>query len=150
VLDASTVESNLYSPCSASTEVELLKVIGGGHTWPGTSSLLGGVGTINRDINASGEIWNFFRNRSCGSAPTSVASIPTTSLGIDKVDPNRYLLKSGTGSGFSYDVYDLSGRMVMNGQGNDGDIIDLSSVASGPYVLVLRSGVEVADFRIFR
>jgi polyhydroxybutyrate depolymerase len=40
----------------------LYRVEGGGHTWPGgkqyTSPVL--VGTTNRDINATEQIWAFF------------------------------------------------------------------------------------------
>ncbi|MFM7079240.1 MAG: alpha/beta hydrolase family esterase [Bacteroidota bacterium] len=34
--DNSTVEKSVYAPCSTGTEVNLYKVIGGGHQWPGT------------------------------------------------------------------------------------------------------------------
>ena len=36
---------------------ELFKVIGGGHTWPGSNF---SIGVTNQDINASIEIWKFF------------------------------------------------------------------------------------------
>ncbi|MFM7901870.1 MAG: alpha/beta hydrolase family esterase, partial [Bacteroidota bacterium] len=63
--DNSTVEKSVYAPCGTGTEVNLYKVIGGGHQWPGTTSLLGGLGAVNRDISASAEIWNFFSRFSC-------------------------------------------------------------------------------------
>lgn len=40
------------------------RVEGGGHTWPGATFDLPGAGATNRDINASEEIWRFFR--ACG------------------------------------------------------------------------------------
>jgi polyhydroxybutyrate depolymerase len=44
-------------------KVVLLKVVNGGHTWPGGWQYLGEklVGKTSMDINACNEIWNFFR-----------------------------------------------------------------------------------------
>ena len=66
--DNSTVQVISYDLCdtytassgdSVAAEVLLYRIVGGGHTWPG-----GGSGppreVINRDINASHEIWDFF------------------------------------------------------------------------------------------
>ncbi len=58
VQEGSTVEKHTYSPCEDETEVVLLRVINGGHTWPGANGN-SGIGNTNRDISASEEIWNF-------------------------------------------------------------------------------------------
>jgi len=55
--DGCKIEKYSYSNCENKTTIELLKVINGGHTWPGASKL---IGVTNKDINASEEIWNFF------------------------------------------------------------------------------------------
>lgn len=55
--DGCTVEHYQYNNGTSGSTVELFKIIGGGHTWPGFP--FGGVGT-NLDINASKEIWRFF------------------------------------------------------------------------------------------
>lgn len=49
--DGSTVERNTWTTNSGCTYVEELKVIGGGHDWPGSFG--------NMDINATQEIWSF-------------------------------------------------------------------------------------------
>lgn len=54
----STVTKRSYPGCAESTDVALLTVAGGGHTWPGTSARQDGV--IDRSINASELIWDFF------------------------------------------------------------------------------------------
>lgn len=56
--DNSTVVSSYYGPCNNSTEVILYTVVNGEHSWPGSNFILG---VTNQDINASEEIWNFFR-----------------------------------------------------------------------------------------
>ncbi len=55
--DNSTVEKYLYNNGDQGTTVELMKITGGGHTWPG--SIFNVAGT-NQDINASTEVWRFF------------------------------------------------------------------------------------------
>jgi polyhydroxybutyrate depolymerase len=42
------------------TEVVLLQVEGGGHTWPGVARAAARQGPVCRDIQASREIWSFF------------------------------------------------------------------------------------------
>ncbi|TVR79362.1 MAG: hypothetical protein EA409_09670 [Saprospirales bacterium] len=53
-----SVKNISYEPCEDRVDVRLLKVIEGGHTWPG-SAARSGSGRTNRDISASEEIWNF-------------------------------------------------------------------------------------------
>ncbi len=61
--DISTVVLTSYEDCEANAEVQYYRVNGGGHTWPGGMRdgrpLL--FGRINQDINASAEIWDFFK-----------------------------------------------------------------------------------------
>jgi polyhydroxybutyrate depolymerase len=60
--DARRVDKISYTNCSDETEVIFYKVIGGGHNWP--SGVFSGIwaGYTTKDINASVEIWNFFKN----------------------------------------------------------------------------------------
>jgi len=58
--DGCTVEKTTYTDCSDNSNVVYYKVINGGHTWPGASPVA--MGSTNQDIDASVEIWNFFRN----------------------------------------------------------------------------------------
>ena len=60
--DGCTVEKITYTDCSDNSNVVYYKVINGGHTWPGAGRLNLAFGNTNQDINASVEIWNFFKN----------------------------------------------------------------------------------------
>ena len=51
--DGSTVERIQYVNGAEGVEVQILKVTGGGHQWPGHKG--------NMDINASHEVWNFVK-----------------------------------------------------------------------------------------
>lgn len=56
--DGSTAEHYLYTGGDQNTTVEHYKIINGGHTWPGAPI---DIGVTNHDIDASVEIWRFFR-----------------------------------------------------------------------------------------
>lgn len=60
--DGSRVVDISYARC-AGPRVRLLRIEGGGHTWPGGAQYLPAawIGTVNRDIDASEVIWRFFK-----------------------------------------------------------------------------------------
>jgi polyhydroxybutyrate depolymerase len=49
-----------YSRCRDGADVVLYKVLGGGHTWPGTSVDLSPLGVTTQEIDASELLWDFF------------------------------------------------------------------------------------------
>jgi polyhydroxybutyrate depolymerase len=71
--DGSTIRVQSWSRCKDGVTVELWRVQGGGHTWPGGWQYLNErfIGTTNRDIDGRDEIWRFFaahpRARAAGS-----------------------------------------------------------------------------------
>lgn len=60
--DGTSVEITRYTACEQGTEVVLVKVVGGGHTWPRGSQYLseGVIGKVSQEINASELILDFF------------------------------------------------------------------------------------------
>ncbi|MCA9837821.1 MAG: prolyl oligopeptidase family serine peptidase [Trueperaceae bacterium] len=60
--EASSVTTLKVLDCPARTETILYIVSGGGHNWPGHPGIIQDevAGTVNTDINASEEIWQFF------------------------------------------------------------------------------------------
>ncbi len=59
--DGCTVEKISYSNCSGDSKILFFKVNNGGHSWPSATSDFSWSGNRNLDINASVEIWNFFK-----------------------------------------------------------------------------------------
>jgi polyhydroxybutyrate depolymerase len=55
-----------YYNCSGNTEVILIKIKGGGHSWPGAKSVLPKIiaGNTCMDFSATEIIWEFFKSRS--------------------------------------------------------------------------------------
>lgn len=56
--DESTIEKISHTNCKDGSSVILMKVENGGHTWPGEDD--SAYGRVNKDIDASAEIWKFF------------------------------------------------------------------------------------------
>jgi polyhydroxybutyrate depolymerase len=56
--DGSTIEKTTHSECAEGSSVVLMKVENAGHTWPGEDDST--FGRVNKDIDASIEIWKFF------------------------------------------------------------------------------------------
>jgi polyhydroxybutyrate depolymerase len=76
--DGTRVRRSRYADCDAGTEVLLLGIQGGGHTWPGAAErarVRRLVGPTSRDIDASEVIWEFFAAHRLGSdAPEESAA----------------------------------------------------------------------------
>lgn len=62
VKDGTQVEEFAWTECKGQSQVILLKVSGGGHTWPGGRQYLPKrrIGRVSRDINATEQIVEFF------------------------------------------------------------------------------------------
>ncbi|MFM2206536.1 MAG: hypothetical protein RL213_511 [Bacteroidota bacterium] len=150
ILDNSTVESNSYYPCTSNYEVKLLKVIGGGHQWPGTNALLGGLGTINRDIHASGEIWKFFRGYTCNSFSTGTDPARADEIALERFTSDQFFVSAPAGMILIYSLFDLNGRQILSGNTENGHVIDVSTVAHGCYVLSVSSERMSRSYRLVR
>lgn len=62
--DQTSLEIRSYENCAGKTKTRLYKIIGAGHQWPGNErrSLFGiNLGKPTQEVNASEEIWKFFR-----------------------------------------------------------------------------------------
>ena len=70
--DGCTAEHYVYNNGDSGSVVELYKIIGGGHTWPGAPFV---IGVTNMDFSASTEIWRFLRQFDLiGSGNTGIHS----------------------------------------------------------------------------
>jgi polyhydroxybutyrate depolymerase len=58
--DETSVEMTRFGDCAGRTEVILYSIDGGGHTWPG-ARWVPGLGTVSAELDASLEMWRFFR-----------------------------------------------------------------------------------------
>ena len=126
--DGSTVERKIWSNGQGSVEVQELKIIGGGHEWPGTSG--------NMDINANIEIWQFLskfdKNGMIDNFNFDEIQI---SVSVSPNPFNNYFKIEGAENG-SIGLYDLLGRKVKYRAINN--TIYTEELKSGVYFLVIR------------
>jgi polyhydroxybutyrate depolymerase len=145
--DGSTVDKYLWSECEASGEVLLYKINGGGHTWPGTQALLGGVGSINNDINASQQIEAFFGQFSCGGLASQVSMTRSgPEFSVYPNPTNGLLFVEGTPVSV-YVVNDVFGRSVLTGKIDGRQLVDLTALPAGVYIFSI-SGTKT--FRVLK
>jgi len=55
-----TVRRTRYASCRSGSEVELVMIEGGGHSWPGGDRLARFLDPPSQALDATGEIWRFF------------------------------------------------------------------------------------------
>lgn len=142
--DGSTVEHFIYRRGYNGVRVELFKINGGGHTWPGSAFDLG-IGT-NYDINASEEIWNFFSRYDInGKIKHHYYRSKNHSYLVD-VFPNpasSYITINGNFSkNTPYELFSSKGEVVLSGEiTSDNTIIDISDLSTKMYFLKIEGNV---------
>jgi polyhydroxybutyrate depolymerase len=136
--DGSTVERYSWKDASGCTYVEHLKVVNGGHDWPGVFG--------NMDIDASQEIWSFVsRYNLSGLVGCATNSIENT-LGQEevlRVFPNPFkdqlIVESPFEGTQNYALYSILGEHVLTGSVHSGStLIELSKIPDGLYLLKIR------------
>jgi polyhydroxybutyrate depolymerase len=137
LLDFSTVDEWTYSPCAVNTQNVLLKVNNGGHQWPGTNVVLGGIGVINRDIDASEEIWNFFSGLDCDNLTTSVAAKEEDVIRMwyDKV--GRTLHFEGLSGVAAFYIYNAQGALEATGNVSDSEPAYVGGLGAGFHLVTM-------------
>jgi polyhydroxybutyrate depolymerase len=137
--DGSTVEHIVYIDGDNGLTTEHMKVIGGGHTWPGSAFNFPGT---NYDINASMEIWHFFSRFDINGT-----------LSVNKFDkrqviiyPNPTNSKINLSLNFSeelnYELFSSLGKLLIIGTiKTNNQEIDLSNLSPNIYYLKLGNQV---------
>lgn len=78
--DGTRVVRKTWSGCDAGSKVVLMKIEGGGHTWPGRPAPREFLGTPTEDISANDAMWRFFQKHAQGPpVPLRAASVVSES-----------------------------------------------------------------------
>ncbi len=143
--DGCTAEHFVYLNGDLGSTVEFLKVIGGGHTWPGSPFV---IGVTNQDFNACKEIWRFFSQYTL----TVDAGIGSTANAeaLFTVGPNPtmddFLIRFNGHEKRTITLWDIAGKLVFTSTSTD------SSVAlrtePGIYLVQVREGEKVATEKV--
>jgi polyhydroxybutyrate depolymerase len=134
--DGCTAEHWVYANGDNGAEVELYKILGGAHTWPGSAFVLG---TTNNDFDASTEIWRFFSQYDINGLmePTGIVELSESPLRIYPNPVSSLLhLEWDYGAAY-YRLLDEKGATLQEGMLKSGlQSFDLSARAPGHYFLV--------------
>ncbi len=141
--DGCTAERYLYSNGNSGSTVELYKIIGGTHSWPGFP--FGGVGT-NLDINASKEIWRFFNKYKLNTL-TSVSTLnkPQNEIELYPNPSNDVIsIKFNTEIPVNYNVQikDVLGKIIQI-ESNSPNTMAVTNLPSGIYFLEIVSSKKI-------
>lgn len=147
--DGCTAEHYLYSNGTNGSTVELYKIIGGTHSWPGFP--FGGTGT-NLDINASKEIWRFF-NKYRLNILTSISDLEKTQTHVELFpNPSNDIVtinfNSETPSNYSVHVKDVLGKNMII-ESNSPTTISVSDLTCGMYFVEIISNKKVISTQKF-
>jgi polyhydroxybutyrate depolymerase len=141
--DGSTVERQVFAGTDCNT-VELYKVIGGGHAWPGAVYNTGGT---NYDFNASKEIWRFFSK--CSLNTTTGEHLITKNDFSCHVYPNPardqlYIQIEGpVSSNISLQLYNTTGQLVKSLRSDHNSfLVQRDGLAAGLYIATV-SGLPI-------
>lgn len=136
---SSSVERYTWSTASGCAYVEELKVIGGGHDWPGSFG--------NMTIDANIEIWQFVSrydiNGLIGCTTTSINENNGQAENY-KVFPNPFnqelTIEVKSAQANDFEIYNVIGELVISGKLNSQiNTIDLSSLAPSVYIININS-----------
>lgn len=132
--DGSTVERYIWDNSDGCAFVQHLKVIGGGHDWPGSFG--------NMDIDASQEIWSFVSNYNktgLGCATLAISDINSSQINY-RVYPNPFddqlIIESEFIKTKEFKIYSILGTPIITGILTPGtNTINLSSLPANIYFL---------------
>jgi len=149
VSDGSTVEHYVYSNGTDGSSVELYKIIGGGHTWPGAFN----IGDVtNQDISATEKIWEFFSKYTLNGLITSNETIKETNAVSMMPNPATdvfYLKFEDNLRSKSISIYDITGKVIRHIEStNDNLQIDVADWTAATYFIQIHIDNEVITKRM--
>jgi polyhydroxybutyrate depolymerase len=143
-----SVERYTWSTASGCVYVEELKVIGGGHDWPGSFG--------DMTIDASSEIWQFVSRYDInGIIECSTASINKNNIENFKVYPNpvKNAIHISVGAEFignRYAITSISGQKVSEGKiEKEESVVNIQDLSEGIYFMKLDENIH-QSFKIIK
>lgn len=152
--DLCTAEHYVYGSCYKGITTELFKIVGGEHTWPGTSIIF--LGVTNQDINACAEIWKFLSRYRLDEL-TAVDENSGNEIKDIYLQPNPFT------NSFSLQlnpemkinqilVYDYTGRIIFSTSdlNQTNLILNTESWMKGIYIISLQSDKGITNQQVVK
>lgn len=130
--DGCTAEHYVYNSGDMGSTVEFYKIIGGGHTWPGSPFI---IGVTNQDFNASEKIWLFFRKYKLNQF-VGISELPNANKINLFPNPATSIITIDGENISSVTIYDVNGKLVLETKQKQ---MDVSALAKGVYSVVVIS-----------
>ena len=148
--DNCTAEHYVYSGGNLGSTVELFKIIGGTHSWPGTPFTSSGT---NQDINASKEIWRFFNKYNLASL-TNIADVEKQNLAISIYpNPTHTILNirlDNEASIASITITDVLGKVILF-EAIASNSINIETLQAGIYFLTVKNKTnQIANVKFIK
>lgn len=143
--DGSVATDFRFTNGTDGSSVDLIRVYGGSHSWPGAINVIAGT---NQDFSASKEIWRFFSQfkRSQFVHPVGISQATNVALSLYPNPVQDKLQIDGDYS--SYELMDASGQILA--KGTSVTVLDLAGFPEGLYFVRVFSPGEAATFKILR
>ncbi len=136
--DGCTASRADFGGCTQGTEVDLIAVTGGGHTWPGATIP---IGVTCQDFDASTEIWLFFERFTLNGAVT-MGEAPLSFSSVHPVPADQTLTVRLRDAERSYlSMTDAVGRINLGSMVVDGAQLDVSGLPAGRYTATISSAL---------
>ncbi len=145
IADNCTAIRKNYLPCTDGSEVVLIEITNGGHTWPGAAIDIPSYGNTNRDFSASGEIWNFFRKFKLNQF-IGVEEQTNQWINVHPNPVHHYLHMS---PGLEYTIFTMKGSVLLTGV-SDNDPIDVSELKFGMYYVQMKTKTQLIVRKILK
>jgi polyhydroxybutyrate depolymerase len=132
--DGCTADHFLWSGGSMGSTNELYRVNGGGHTWPGATTI---IGVTNEDFNASVEIWRFFRKYKL-SMFTGIPEIRDQINVSVFPNPGSDIVTVNSDAQLNLSLFDITGKKLISE--TETNTLSVQHLETGIYFLHIRSG----------
>lgn len=142
--DGSTAERYLYTGGINGHTVELFKVTGGGHSWPG-SPMPGSSEVTCMDFDASVEIWRFFSQYEL-STTVSIGQNKISELDIWPNPAKNHLFLRSDFQITKVVIMDIQGRVIKHMTNQNITEIDIRHLKAGNYV----AEISGPDFHVLK
>lgn len=137
--DGCTASHYIYTGGNLGSSVELFKITGGEHTWPGAPFT---IGVTNQDISASKEIWRFFNKYNLASL-TAIEDFENQKIGFS-VYPNpasdvlTIKLDNDTQNNTTFKLNDVIGNEIYSIKNISNNVsVNTSQLPAGIYFVTL-------------
>lgn len=149
--DNCTAQLIRYQNCAEGSEVYLYKIFNGGHTWPNGLAGMLTYGNMNRDFDATTEIWNFFKRHKKGQE-TAVNHLKNISASVlPNPFENSLTVTFSDELPTTISIFDITGKQIFREKnGKFQTTISTANWTKGVYVVKMQNKNGIQTSRVVK